>query len=424
MAIVLSDVNNVLQKVIMPFVRDNFPTATILLDQVKRNAGVTFMNNAFYASIRSSRHGGVTNLGADGNKLVSDKAAYAQLNVGVKILTGTFDISKLTIDATKTAKGAVENQLTGQAKSLASDFAKNANRQYFGDGSGAIAQVAASSSSSKCTIESIDSDGIALNTRISPDHYGTVNDPQDILDNEYITVGMAITCGSGSGSVGTVGTITYSDSGGTISYAADCSATASEAIYKSDGSGASGGTIEINGLADALKSDANGTSTYAGTTHATYGMASQFGSTSEALSLSRMEEKYLAAKKYAQVGDRYAIFVNKTLFKKYGDILTAMRRAVNQTDLIGGWTGLEFAAGAGKVGVFLDYDTPDGECLIVNLDTLTITQVSDLDWMENPDGGGLVRKVDYITYQATMVWFTNLLCLCPAANAKLTQKTD
>ena len=52
------------------------------------------------------------------------------------------------------------------------------------------------------------------------------------------------------------------------------------------------------------------------------------------------------------MGDRYAIFVNKTLYKKYGDILTSLRRTVNETDLLGGWTGLEFAAGAGRVGVF------------------------------------------------------------------------
>ncbi len=225
MAIILSDVTNVLQKVIMPYIRDNFPTATILLDKLKRNAGVVFMNDKFYASMRSGRHGGVGVLANDGNKLVSHKASYAQLNVGVKILTGTFDISKLTIDATKTAKGAVESQLTAQAKSLASDYAKNVNRQYFQDGSGVVAQVAASSSSSKTTIESVDSDGLALDTRIY-DRYGTVNDPQDILDNEYLRVGVAITCGSGSGSVGTIGTITYSDSGGTISYNGDVSATA------------------------------------------------------------------------------------------------------------------------------------------------------------------------------------------------------
>jgi len=421
MAVILSDVTNTLQKVIMPYIRDNFPTATILLDKVKRNTGVTFMNNRFYASIRSGRHGGVTNLANDGNQLVSHKASYAQLNVAVKILTGTFDISKLTIDATKTAKGAVEAQLTAQAKSLASDFAKSTNRQYFSDGSGAIAQCNASVSSSVMSVEPVDGDGLVLDTRMY-DKYGTVNDDQ--LSTKYLHVGQAITCGSGSGSVGTIGTVTHVSNSGTISYNADVSATANQPVYKVDGDGEGSGTAEINGLAEAFADDRGGTSTYAGTTRSTYAMSAQVGTVKEALSLTDMEDQYLTAAEYAQPGDKYAIFVNRTLFKKYGDILTSMRRAVNKTELIGGWTGLEFAAGAGKVGVFLDYDTPDGECVIVNLDTLTVCQVSDLNWMEDPSGGGLVRRVNYITYQATMVWFTNLLCLCPAANAKLTQKTD
>jgi len=423
MAIILSDVTNVLQKIIMPYIRDNFPTATILLDQLKRNSGVTFMNNYFYASMRSGRHGGVGILANDGNQLVTDRARFAQIYVGVKILTGTFDISKLTIEATKTAKGAVEAQLTTQAKSLSSDFAKNVNRQYFGDGAGALAQNV-STTSYVHTIEPLDGDSLALDTRIY-DRYGSVN--ADIGLDEYFHVGQAITQGSGSGSVGTIGTVSYDadvSANGTLSINADISSTANEAYYTCDADGEGGGTAEINGLGDALADDRGGTSVYAGTTRVTYGMSAQVGTTAEALSLSRMEDKYLSAHKFAQKGDRYAIFVNKTLYKKYGDILTSMRRAVNESDLLGGWTGLEFAAGAGKVGVFLDYDTPDGECVIVNLDTFTICQVSDLDWMEDPAGGGLLRKVNYITYQATMVWFTNLLCLCPAASGKLTQKTD
>ena len=75
MAIQLSNVTNALQKVIMPFIQDNFNKQTILLDQVKRNSGVTFMNDNFYAPIRTSRHGGVTNLADDGNTLVSGKSS-------------------------------------------------------------------------------------------------------------------------------------------------------------------------------------------------------------------------------------------------------------------------------------------------------------------------------------------------------------
>jgi hypothetical protein len=188
-----------------------------------------------------------------------------------------------------------------------------------------------------------------------------------------------------------------------------------------DGSGGAAGSQEIEGIRAALSST-TGTSTYAGVARSTTGWAPQFGSVNEALTLSRMEDSYLAASEYAQVGDQYIILVNKTLFKKYGDLLTAMRRVVNQTDLLGGWKGLEFAAGGGNVGVFLDYDVPDGEVLILNLDTWTICQVSDLDWMESPNEGAMLRVADSIKYQATMVWFANLLCLCPAANGRETQK--
>ena len=122
--------------------------------------------------------------------------------------------------------------------------------------------------------------------------------------------------------------------------------------------------------------------------------------------------------------DQYAIFVNVTLYQKYGDLLTAMRRSVNTAELLGGWTGLEFAAGAGRVGVFLDYDVPDGEVIILDMDTWTMCQVSDLDWLEEPNAGALIRLNNTIKYQATIAWFANVMCLAPAANAKETRKTD
>ena len=419
MAIKLSDVSNALQKVIMPYIQDNFPKQTILLDQVKRNKGVTFMNNNFYAPIRSGRHGGVSALADDDNQLTTSKASIGQASVRVRILTGTFDISKLAIDATKTAKGAVENQLTWQASTLASDFARSVNRQYFMDGSGVVAKVASSAAATKVTVALCDSSTDHLVPEVH-NRYGTINGDIDPL--KYIHADMHLGVGTAGAAHGTVSAVESDGSGGgTITFTGTTASVAHDALGIIDADGGGFGTAEILGLGRAL---ADGTSTYAGTTRGTYGWTAGFGSVAEALTLSKMEDKYLGAREYGQMGDRYAIFVNKTLFKKYGDILTSMRRAVNQTELLGGWTGLEFAAGGGRVGVFLDYDTPDGECLIVNLDSLTICQVSDLDWMESPKEGALVRKTGYITYQATMVWFTNLLCLCPAASAKLAQKTD
>jgi len=417
MTVLISDVTNALQKVIMPFIKDNLPKETILLDQLKRNSGVTFMNNYFYAPVRTGRHGGIVALATDDSSTVSGKSTISQASVGVKIMTGSFDISKLVIDATKTTKGAVENMLTHQAESLASDFARSINRQYFSDGYGVVAKVRATGGSvgaGTAAIELPDSD--TDDGRVASDVYGTVNG--DINPLKYLTANQIVGIGTAAADLGTISSVT----GSSIVVTGNPAIAANDSIYLMDGSGAGAGSSEIEGLRRAMPSSTAGS--YAGIAITETGWERQFGSVSEALTLSKMEDKYLSAREYGYSGDRYAIFVNKTLYKKYGDILTAMRRVVNETDLLGGWTGLEFAAGAGKVGVFLDYDVPDGECLIINLDSWTVCQVSDIDWMDGDSASTMLRRASKITYQATMVWFTNLLCLCPAANARLTQKTD
>jgi len=414
MSILLSNVTDTLEKVIQPYIQDNFNKTTPLLDQLKRNDNVEFFNNNFYAPIRTSRHSGIVNLANDGNSLVSGKASTDQASVGVKILTGTFDISKLVLDATKTRPGAVENQLTFQARTLNNDFAKDVNRQYYSDGVGVLAQVAGSVGAGTLSVMLPDA---SLDDGRSIDNYGTVNG--DINPTKYLQPGMVLGIGTAAADLGTISTIT----GNTVVVTGAPAIVANDSIYRVDGSGEGAGTAEIQGLRAALSSS-SGTSEYASVARSTYGWAPQIGTVAEALSLSALEDQYISAREFAMSGDRYAIFVNKTLYKKYGDILTALRRTVNQTDLLGGWTGLEFQIGMGKVGVFLDYEVPDGEVMIINLDSWTVCEVSPMNWVEGPDGKPMVRRRDAITYQATMVWFTNLLCRAPGANGRLTQKTD
>lgn len=413
MALQIANVSNALKTVILPYIRDNLPKQSILLDQVKRNSGTTFQNGNFYAPIRSGRHYGITNLANDGSTLRSGYSSIGQATIANKIMTGTFDITKLTLDATETKEGAVQNMLTFQADTLMSDMAKDLNRQFMGDGVGALSQVIGSVGAGTLSIKRPDA---SLDDGRSIDNYGTVNG--DLSPSEYLFVGMAIGIGTAGADVGTISSIT----GNTVVVTGAPAIVAEDTIYRVDGDEAGAGTSEITGIRAALSSS-TGTSTYASLARSTVGWTPQIGTTAQALTLSEMESKYLAAKKYAQTGDKYAIFAAITLYKKYGDILTSMRRSVDSTDLLGGWTGLEFAAGAGKVGVFLDYDVPDGEVLILNLDTFTIAQVSDLSWSEEPGTGSLLRQVNTLKYQATMHWFMNLLCLCPAANGRLTQKT-
>jgi len=417
MAILLSNVSNALEKVIQPYIQDNFNKTTPLLDQLKRNDGVEFINDNFYAPIRTSRHGGITNLANDGNTLVSGKASIGQASVGVKIITGTFDISKLTLDATKNRKGAVENQLTFQANTLMNDLSKDINRQYHSDGVGIIGQVSGSVGAGTMSVLYPDA---SLDDGRSTDWYGTINN--DIAPTKYIQPGMILGVGTAAADLGTVTSVlqTAGAALGTVIVTGDPAIVANDSLFRVDGSGGGAGTAEIQGIHAALSS---GTADYAGVARSTYGWTPQLGTTLQALGLSEMEDKYIAAREFSMAGDRYAIFVNKLLYKKYGDILTALRRTVNKTELLGGWTGLEFEVGMGRVGVFLDYEVRDGEVEIINLDTWTVCETSPLQWLEGPDSKPMMRRPDSITYQAVIAWFTNLLCRAPGANALLMRKT-
>lgn len=416
MAFNLADVSNVLHNILLPYVRDNLPKQTILLDQLKRNSGVTFLNSTFYSPLRTTRHGGVTNLSTDASSTISGTAGLGQASVTTKIVSGAFDISDLAIDATKSSQSAVTNALTFQAEALMTDFSRSINRQFYGDSTAIVAQVITSGSVGVGTA-AVSLPDANLDDGRSIDNYGTING--DISPTEYLTPGNIIAVGSPGTALGTVTSVT----GTSIVFTGNPAINNADSIYLVDGSGLFLMNKEITGIRAALSSS-TGTSTYAAVARSTQGWTPQFGSVAEALTLSRMENSYLSARKFAQAGDQYAIFMNKTLYKKYGDLLTSMRRTVNETDLLGGWTGLEFAAGAGKVGVFLDYQVPDGEFVVLNLDSWTICQTSDLHWIENPSQGSLLRLANKIAYQAEMVWYLELMCLAPSANGRETQKTS
>ena len=421
----ISDITATLKEVLLPYVQDNFPKKTILLDQFKRDSDTLVMNDEFLAPVYTTRHGGVANLADDGNNVISSGGRdTSRATVSVEIVTGALNISKLAIDASKSNALAVQNSLQAQTETLTKDFARHVNRQLYGGGDGVVSKVRTTGGSvgtGTIAVEAIATSEAGYGTiddGRAVDYYGTING--DISPTKYFAVDQVIGVGTAAAAVGTItgvtGTAIVSGAPTAIVTAAD------DAVYIIDGGGAGAGTSEILGIRAALSSS-TGTSTYAGLARNTVGWTPSFGSASAALTLARLETMDGDVQEYADAQDKYIILVNKTLYRKYGDLLTAMRRTVNQADLLGGWKGLEFAAGGNVVGVFRDYDVPDGEVLLINLDTWKITQVSDTSWMEDPSGGGLLRLQNTLQYQAVMHWFVNALCLAPAANAKETRKS-
>ncbi len=412
----IGDYSNALEKVIQPYIQDNIPSQTKLLQVLKKNDNVQIFNNNFYAPVRTNRHGGVVNLASDKSSIRTGNAPVNQANVGQKLLTGTFDISDVVIKSSASNKLAVESAMNFEMTTLKTDFAKNINRQYMSDGYGVITMVSGSLSA---TTLSVVYPGTGLDdTRAI--YYGTQNN--DIKPTKYLTPGQAIAIGSAGTALGTIAAsgVNGGSALGTLTLTATLNAAVagSQAIYLVDGDGAGAGTSEIQGIRLALS---EGTANYAGLARSNDIWSPQYMGTSAsaALSINDMEVVYMSAYEYAQEGDRYAWFMNKSLYTKYGDLLTALRRTVDKMELVSGWSGISFEAGMGNVPVMMDYDTPDGEAFLLNLDTWTVCQVADMGFVED----NALRRADYITFQKVFSWYTNLLCVCPAANGRMVRRT-
>ena len=415
----LGDYTSVLKDILLPYVRDNFPKKTILLDQVKRDAGLHMMNDEFIFPLYTTRHGGIAAL-ADDNNLVTKSGGRdtSRGTVAVKRLYAALDISKLTIDASRNNTLAVEGALEGQTKRLTADFARTVNRQLYSDGVGVVSMVRATGGSVGAGTIAVEAISASIDDARTVDWYGTING--DISPTKYFAPDQIIGVGTGGAADGTITSVTGTS---IVSGAPTAIVTAAnDSVYIQDGSGEGAGSSELVGIRAALSST-TGTSTYAGVARNVNGWTPAFGSASEALTLDRLTSSYISASEFADPEDKFIILVNATLYRRYGNVLTSMRQSVNEAELLGGWKGLSFAAGGKVAGVFLDFEVPDGEALVINLDSWALAQVSDAGWVEDGAPGSMLRLSDSIVYQAVMTWFVNAVCLAPAANGRQTRKT-
>jgi hypothetical protein len=388
----ITNVANVLKKVIAPAIEQVLPYKTIWYDMLEKNKGVTAMaNNTFYITIRSGRHSGIAAI-AEGATLPSGKPKYDQANVTAKWVFGTFDITDQVLESAKSNAGAIVNYLTQQTQDLKDDFAKELNRMFFGYGAGALALANGNATSATLTVKPV----VSVNG--------------DIPGTEYLAAGQKIIVGTD------ISTILSVDSDTQVTLTAPITYATNDVITKADGDGnAAEETMGIDGIID----DGTLVPTFQGITRsaAPWYNAAYIDTTSEALGLVKMETAWAKTLKY---GNPKYVFMNTTLWKKYGNLLESYKRTSNMKEILsGGWSGLDFMGGAGTV--LLDTDCPDGKVFFVDPTSITIAQLTPISWVDR--GDGILRRVDYASWQGVLRWYGNLAALNPRGNSKLTTKS-
>lgn len=416
------------EKIIQPYIQDNVPTQARLLKVLKTNDNVEVFNNAFFVTIRSGFSGGVQTLANDLSKVNTGGAPLSQGSITPAYLAGVFDISDVVIKASRARRQALQSDLQFQAQALVKDFAKQANRQYFGDGVGVVAMTSESGGSVGVGTMQVQYPDANVNTYDSraTAYYGTtaggING--DVLPwQRYFAPGNIIGIGSAGGSAtGTISSggtaITGGTQYGTLVFTGAVVTPGSQPLYILDGDADAPGTTEITGFRGALS---EGTQNYMGLPRSTMTWQPQIMGTAQnqTISIPNMEQLYYQAYQFAVPGDRYVWFCNRSLYTRFGDYLTALRIEMNRTELTSGWSGYKFQAGMEEIPVMLDYDCPDGDMILVNLDTWTVCEIAPMGFIQDD----LLRRPDYITFQKVFSWYTNLACRAPAANGRMVRQT-
>jgi len=386
----LKVVSDILKKAIAPAIYDQFTSKALLYQIAKKNAGITqWVNDKFYFPVRVQRFGGVIAL-PDGKSLQHGDPKFTQGVASVKLITGSFEIGKKTL-AVKDA-GSVVPILTRLSQDLTKDLIVDVNRQLFGTGDAVIGTVSGATSSST-TVVIIPQGGEA----------------GDITAEDVITPGQYITNGDGKGVVQVTAV-----NGNTVTVASAQTYADGATIKKltDDGTPAD----ELDGLGELF---AKGP--YLGIDPATYPAWKAYvddnGGKDVALALADMHKAYTTANKLG--GVKY-IFVNRTLFNKYGSLLENQIRFTPKDVLGGGWVGLDYMGGQAKI--VLDYYAPDKSVIMISPKFLTIGELQPLQF-EPGTNGTLLRESGKMDYEVVESGLFNLATFVRGAHAILKNRT-
>jgi hypothetical protein len=387
MALTISNISAVLKKIIIPVIQNQLPKESVLFDKIKRNSGVTVANNTIYIAARTGKHSGIYNV-AEGNEPYAGKAKYQQPYEDIKFIFGTLEITDQAIEAA--ANGdvkAIASILQTEITALKDDLKMDLNRQMHGAGRGKLCLTNGTGAASTALIV----DG----------------NPNGGDGTEYLVEGMYLHLGSTGAAAVQISSV---DSATEVTLATAANWANDAYVCKGTGTtltGATGSAVEIMGLAGIID-DGDNVATIHNITRSSYPWAcAHVEDTAATLTEAQMIDLYLKTKRY---GGSKVVFMGSSMFSKYGQLLTSMKKTADLKEVLsGGWKGLEFMDG---VGVMLDFDTWNGYVQFVDFDALTIAEMtSPFQWLEADAHGGILGRSssNRTIWEGTLKYYMNLV---------------
>lgn len=387
---------------------------TYMIDKIEREdpSTVQFAGRKAIVPVHKSRNRGRGSRGDAGTLPAAGVQGWEDAQITVKQHYQGIELSDLAIESTKSNEGAFVSLLDGEVKGAAADMRKDINRQVFGDGTGLLATVAATATT---TVGPITVDSI---------QYLHVGDPVDVL---RVTDGSTL-AGSESNSV--VGldaankTVTLNTAvGGTIA--------TTFGIYIEDNYGQ-----EMDGLRNIVSTSRTLHSINSATAGNEFwnGQVRNVGTQAGSEVVAGESSFELISDDVGATGqgETSVYITTRGIRRRLADTFQSQKRFTNKeaVNVHGGYSAIMVASGMGEVPVIADDDCPKTNVFAIDTSALRWFQLSAPGWMERDDGGifhlkdGSSAGTKTAVYQAWMRWYAALGAVAPNRLGRLKFCTD
>jgi len=314
-------------------------------------------------------------------------------------------------------EGAVMDLIKAETKAILIYISNKLNKQFWGDGSGRLAQLNAATSND--TSVSIDGPlfGQQTDEYTDPSTYLAEGMDVDIyssagaLEAEDVEISSIVNDGDGTATLTMAEAITATDD----AYIFD------HDTYASSQAPGTGVPMGLRGIIDTSDPYTGITSTdFQNVDRTTYSWARAqlVNMSSAAVTNRKMLESVMKAEKYGRVK---VIITNDIIWRAYYEILETDKTLPNEPNMWGGVQGISFYGGrGGKIPVIYDTDCPDGDMVFLDDDYLQVyaPTANGMTWLPG-DNGILTRVQGKDEWTASLVWYYNFGTVKPLALVRL-----
>ena len=382
MGATLTTLADIIKTQYSPVVGEMINHSTPILDRIGKDYD-SVQGKDFTIPLHYGRNEGI-GARAEGSALpTAGNQSYKASILPMRYQYGRFQITGQTIKATRNNEGAYRKAVRSEMEGLANDMCDSISRQLFGDGSGLLATVAATGSSSSTVV--VDS---TAKLRVGM--------PIDIIVK---TTGAA-TAGLADTTVASITDATTFTISGTLAG----SPAATYGVYI-----AGSRNLEMMGLGGIVSA----TTTVQGLDVSSYPWwkATVQGNSGTARAISdTILQKAIDALAQNSNGKATAMYTTYGIRRAYQAILAAQKQFVNTMTLTGGFDTIAYNG----LPIIPDKNAPSGQIFVVDESKLKFYRMSDnggedngLFWLEE-DGNMLKYVSGYDAYEAILCLYSNL----------------